>query len=66
MSMHGLARIGRLRSDGAGQAEAHRAQAAGGEPVARRVEVEVLGRPHLMLADAGGDDGLVQAGPDRG
>ena len=42
------------------QAEAHRAEAAAGDPVPRLVEVEVLGRPHLMLADAGGDDGVVE------
>ena len=47
-----------LRADGGGQAEAHRAEAAGGEPQARLVEADELRGPHLVLADVGGDDGL--------
>ena len=45
-----------LRAHRRGQAEAHRAQAAAVDPAARPVEVEVLRRPHLVLADVGGDD----------
>ena len=41
-----------------GQAEAHRAQAARVDPQARLVEADELRRPHLVLADVGGDDGL--------
>src|SRR4030095_6608881 len=47
-----------LRADRGRQAEAHRAHAARGQPQARRAEVEVLRRPHLMLADARRDDRL--------
>ena len=43
-----------------GQAEAHRAEAAAGHPLARLVEREVLRRPHLVLTDAGADDRLVE------
>ena len=60
MSMTGLAGMGGLCPHGRGQAEAHRPQTAAGEPAARRVEMEILGRPHLMLADARGDDGIVE------
>ena len=35
---------------------AHRAEAAGVDPPARLGEVEVLRRPHLVLADVGGHD----------
>ena len=60
MSMTVLSGMGRLGAHRGGQAEAHRAEAAAGDPVPRRVEVEVLGRPHLVLADAGGDDRVVE------
>src|ERR1700744_48096 len=46
-----------LRADSGGEAKAHRAHRAGTEPVARLTKVEVLRRPHLVLADAGTDDG---------
>src|SRR5262249_11130068 len=52
--------IGRLSAEGGGQAEAHRAQSAAGQPIARRVEMEILRRPHLMLAHASADDGVVE------
>src|ERR1700728_699797 len=51
-------RTGDLRADGRREAKAHGAHAAGGEPQARRAEVAVLRGPHLVLADAGGDDRL--------
>ena len=41
-----------------GQAEAHRAEAAGGDPGPRPLELGPLGGPHLVLADAGGHDEL--------
>ena len=47
-----------LRADGRGQTEAHGAHGARGEPLARIAEIAVLRGPHLVLADAGGDDGL--------
>ena len=50
--------VGELRADRRRQAEAHGAHAARGEPQPRLAEVEVLRGPHLVLADAGGDDGL--------
>ena len=53
-----LVGAGELRADGGGQAEAHRAEAAGVEPQARFVEADELRGPHLVLADVGGDDGL--------
>ena len=46
----------------AGQAEAHRPEAAGVDPAARLVEVEVLRGPHLVLADVGGDDRVAAGG----
>ena len=45
-----------LGAHGGGQAEAHRAQAAAGQPASRSVELEELGGPHLVLADAHRDD----------
>ena len=38
------------------QAEAHRAEAAGVDPAPRLVELVVLRRPHLVLADVGRDE----------
>ena len=58
MSMTSLSGLRELRADGGGQAEAHGAHGARGEPQARIAEVEVLRGPHLVLAHAGGDDGL--------
>ena len=54
---HGVVGTGDLRADCGGQAEAHGAQAAGGDEIFRRVEVHMLRSPHLVLADVGGDDG---------
>ena len=39
-----------------GQAEAHRAQAAGADPAVALVAIEELRRPHLVLAHVGRDD----------
>ena len=47
----GLVGAADLRAHRRGQAEAHRPQAAGVDPAARLGEVEVLRRPHLVLAD---------------
>ena len=58
MSMTSLSGLRELRADGGRQAETHGAHAARGEPQARMAEVAVLRGPHLVLADAGGDDGL--------
>ena len=51
-----LVGAGDLGADRRRQAEAHRPQAAGVDPAARLVEAVVLRRPHLVLADVGGDD----------
>ena len=51
-------REGRLRAHRGGQAEAHRAQAARGDPGPRVLEPGPLRRPHLVLADAGRHDEL--------
>ncbi len=47
-----------LGADGAGEAVAHGAQAAAGDHLAGIAPAVELGGPHLMLADAGGDDGF--------
>ena len=44
---------GHLGAEGRRQAEAHRAEAARGDPAPRPVEEVVLGGPHLVLADVG-------------
>ena len=49
---------GELDAHRIGQADAHRAQAAGIDPAPRLVETVVLRRPHLMLADVGRDVGI--------
>ena len=54
--------MGHLHADGGGQAIAHGAKAAGGHPAVGLLEVIVLGRPHLMLADFGGDVGVAILG----
>ena len=41
------------------QAIAHGAETAAGHPMVRLLEVEVLRRPHLVLADLGGDEDLL-------
>src|SRR3546814_10149766 len=51
--------IAQLRADGGREAIANRAKAHGGQPFVRRVEAEMLGRPHLVLADFGGDDDVL-------
>ncbi len=48
--------MSRLGAHRGRQAEAHRSQTGAGEERARTLELVVLGRPHLMLADAHGDD----------
>ena len=48
-------RVRRLHADGGRQAVAHRAETARRHPAVRLVEVEELRRPHLVLADFGGD-----------
>ena len=45
-----------LCADGGGQAVAHGAQAAAGDHLAGTAPAVELGGPHLVLADAGGDD----------
>ena len=62
MSMTSLPGIAELRADRGGQAIAHRAEPARGQPAVRRLEVEMLRRPHLVLADLGGDDRHRRAG----
>ena len=52
-----------LGADRRRQAEAHRPEAAGVEPPARLGEVVVLRRPHLVLADVGGDDRVALGRP---
>ena len=42
----------------AGQAVTHGTKTAGREQGARLGKAEILGRPHLMLSDVGGDDGI--------
>jgi hypothetical protein len=58
-----VARVRELRADRRRQAEAHGAHRTRGEPQARPLEVEVLGRPHLVLAHARGDDRLALRDP---
>ena len=53
----------KLRADRGRQTETHRAHAAGRQPEARFPVVEVLRRPHLVLADAGRDDRLALGVP---
>ena len=62
MSMTRSSGLPQLRADGGGQAIAHRAEPARGQPLVRREEVEVLRRPHLVLADLGGDDRIAVLG----
>ena len=45
-----------LGADRRGDAEAHRAEAAGVDPRVRLVELPVLAAPHLVLADAADED----------
>src|SRR5271156_1297350 len=52
-----------LGADCRRQSEAHGAHAARGQPQPRTAEVEVLRRPHLVLADPRGDDGFALGEP---
>ncbi len=54
-----------LRADGRRQAIAHGAEAPGGHPAVRVLEVIELGGPHLVLADLGGDVGVAVLGQLR-
>src|SRR3546814_4051991 len=51
-----------VRSSDLGHAVAHGAEAAGGHPVVRLLELEILRRPHLVLPDLGRDEGRAVAG----
>ncbi len=53
---HGSFGFGEGGTDGGGQAEAHGAKSAGGQPAARPGEGIGLRDPHLVLTDVGGDD----------
>ena len=59
---HQRAGIAQLRADRSGQAIAHRPQSTRSQPFVRAEEREILGRPHLVLADLGGDDRITVAG----
>ena len=50
--------MGGLDADGGGEAVAHRPQSAGGHPPVGLVETDVLGGPHLVLADLAGEVGV--------
>ncbi len=54
--------VRKLRADGGRQAITHRAEAAGRHPAVRLLEVDELGRPHLVLADLGRDVGVAVLG----
>jgi hypothetical protein len=58
MSMTCLDGVRDLGADGGRETEAHRAGAERADEAARLAEVVVLRGPHLVLAHAGGDDGL--------
>ena len=51
-----------LHADRGRQAIAHGAEAAGRHPAVRLLEAEELRRPHLVLADLGGDVGVAVLG----
>ena len=55
---HQVVGPGELGADGRGEAEPHRARAAGGDPVEALVGAVELGGPHLVLPHVRGDDGL--------
>ncbi len=54
----GAAGAGDGRANGGRETEAHRAQAARSQPLARPRKRIGLRRPHLVLSDVGGDDGV--------
>ena len=58
-------RMSDLNADGGREAVTHRAKATGGHPAVRLFEAEELCRPHLVLADFGGDVGIVPPGRFR-
>src|SRR5215468_12349521 len=49
---------GELRADGSGQSESHGPHRTRGQERLRMLVIEILSGPHLMLADAGADDGV--------
>ena len=53
-----LVGTGDLRAESGGEAVAHRAEAGAGDELAGEFVFVPLARPHLVLADAGGDDGI--------
>src|SRR6185437_13432125 len=55
--------VGDLRADRGRQTKAHGSHAAGGEPAPRVAEVAILSGPHLVLSDAGADDGFAAGVP---
>ena len=65
MSMTSGFGMRQLHADGRRQAVAHGAEAAGGHPAVGLLEVEELRRPHLVLADLGGDVDVAVAGSGR-
>ncbi len=65
ISTTSLIGMGRLRAHRRRQPEAHRSQARTGKPRARVHEFVELGGPHLMLADADGDNRFFAAGEPR-
>ena len=56
ISITGRSGLCDLRPGSGWQTEAHRAHTARGQPQTRLAKIEVLRRPHLVLADAGRDD----------
>ena len=62
MSMTSAIRMRDLHAERRRQAVAHRAEAARGHPAVRLLETEELRRPHLVLADLGGDVGVAILG----
>ena len=58
-AQHFFIRVRQRRANCRRQAEAHGAQAAGGQPLTRTVQRIGLCSPHLMLAHVGGDNGVV-------
>ena len=55
---HGLFGVRHLGADGRREPVPHGAEAAGGEPHPRLLELIELGGPHLVLPHVGGDDGV--------
>ena len=55
---HCFIRKGNLGTDGSRKPETHRSQASGCDKMVGPVKLIILGRPHLVLADLGCDNGL--------